>query len=270
MRVESETPMKNGGYLHKSDGEAVPYKPVKQPPRVTDTELSARFGPLARSWYVKQGEKAAELARLLGVAAWTTDVLWIGWDGSAWTIPERNHREQIIGIQRRLVSGRKICVLGSRRGLTYADDWLDYPGPVFLVEGASDVAAGLTLGLCVVGRPSNIGGVEYLVKLLGKRAADRRIIVVGERDEKDRMALVRHKAECRCCGQCFPGMYGAKTVAARLAQRLERLIPWALPPAPHKDLRGWLNSHKADPEDEKTMLRIGKVFSHRMVREAKA
>ena len=98
--------------------------------------------------------------------------------------------------------------------MIYADNWLNYSGPVFIVEGPSDVAAGITLGLCVVGRPSNIGGVDLLAQLL--RNVHRKIIVIAERDQKKHNELSeatrkQHDPKCKFCLKCFPGGAGAKS-----------------------------------------------------------
>jgi hypothetical protein len=234
-----------------------------QTKRLTDTEQSAKFGPLCRSWYVNKADEVDRLTEVLGVARWTLDALHVGWDGQAWTFPEQNHCGQIIGANRRFVNGEKVCVFGSRRGLTYIDYWSDTPGPVFIVEGGSDVAAGLTLGLCMVGRPSNVGGLEYLKRLL-LRHTDRRIIVVAERDEKDRAALNgRHDPNCRCCGQCYPGKFGAIETSKRLSLMLNRIVAWSFLPDGAKDLRKWLNSRKSNPTDEQAMGRLARSLTRR-------
>jgi hypothetical protein len=242
------------GYIYTISDEPVQFVPRLVERRVTDSELHVRLAPRCRAWYVNQEAKVKELADTLGVAPWALDALHVGWDGSAWTFPEVNHLGQIIGVNRRLQDGKKIMAVGSRRGLTYASDWLDYYGPIFVVEGGSDVAAGLTLGLCVVGRPSNTGGVDYLVRLLGKH--DRKVILLAERDEKDRSQIVRHDPACKCCGRCYPGKFGAIETAKRLSTRMEKLIHWSFLPDGAKDLRAWLNSRDTNPMNEAAMKRI--------------
>ena len=257
MRVKSDRPMKNGGFMHKlTDSLGTPERIIRpKEKRPTDLELHARFAPLCRSWYVGRDEATRRLAETLGVATWALDALHVGWDGEAWTFPEVNPHGHIIGVNRRFPDGKKLCLLGSRRGLTFAEDWADAPGPIFVVEGGSDVAAGLTLGLCVVGRPSNMGGVEYLVRLLGKH--DRRVVLLAERDKKDRSKLLPtlHDPSCQCCGQCFPGKFGAIETAKRLSVRLSKLVHWSFLPS-EKDMRAWLNSSGANPNNEQAMMWI--------------
>ena len=145
--------------------------------------------------------------------------------------------------------------------------WDDYPGPCYIVEGASDVAAGLTIGLCTVGRPSNLGGVEYLVKLLA--GFDREIIVMGERDQKphDQLAdkmQVGHEEDCMGCHRCWPGLYGAERTSEALRERLKRPVAFAFPPGRAKDVRAYVQIHHPKSEDE--CLSLGKMFSESLTK----
>jgi len=261
------------GWLYLKDGQLPPQQPrylPKPKKRLTDAELHTQMAPYARHYYRKRGAEVATLATQLGVAKWTLDALMVGWGKlygkSCWTFPERNPTGRIVGINARFsesVGGKsKLCVSGSRRGLTYVDNWADYPGPVLIVEGGSDTAAGLTLQRAVVGRPSCTGGVDYLVRLLGKLPRERRIIVVAERDRKKHEELspkvrARHFRYCNGCMQCWPGRSGATETAKRLTKRLGRRVIWLLPSGA-KDLRDWLNKREADVEDTDAMAKLGK------------
>ncbi len=138
-------------------------------------------------------QRRQELAALLGVTATALEQLRVGpWgfkDGLHWLFPERDAAGRIIGLNRRYQDGKKIAWQGSQRGLLYGDDWQRFDGPVYLVEGPSDTAALLSLGLCVVGRPSNTGGVEHLIELLATLRSDREVIVLGENDRKPHGSL---------------------------------------------------------------------------------
>ena len=188
----------------------------------TDKELHALWAPRARHWWKGQEAQVGKLAAVLGVASWALDELLCGWDGKAWTFPERNADGLIIGVNRRFEDGGKRCATGSRRGLTYSETWADNPGPVLLVEGQSDAATGITLGVAVIGRPSNTGGVAMLGKLLG-RHPERRVVVMGERDRK---------ADGRA-----PGVDGGRSVCQALTRRLGSRVGVRLPPDGAKDLR---------------------------------
>jgi len=138
----------------------------------------------------------------------------------------------VIGIGTRHLDGRKLFIPGGRRGLIYAPDWQQSDGPVLLVEGLSDTAAAMSMGLSAIGRPSATGGVDLLADLLKDTPDQRSIIVLGENDPK--------------ADGSWPGREGAVSVATKLAEKLRRPIGWALPPDEAKDLRAWLQTHDHD------------------------
>src|SRR5262249_33724687 len=144
-------------------------------------------------------------------------------------VPERDHAGRIIGISKCYQDDSKRQVPGSRRGLCYSQDMLTSDGPIIIVEGASDTAAGLTLGITsIIGRPSHTGGVEPPAKRLAEPAkAGRQIIVLGENDRK--------------ADGTWPGQHGAVTVAQQLADAWGVPVLWSMPPDGAKDLRAWLN-----------------------------
>jgi len=236
MRIESQKPTKNGGWIWPlSETVASEWQHVKvsRKPCRTNSELDAIWRPRSIRW---QEHGRCELDRLATVLGVTIMALWelnTGWDGKAWTFPERDEGGLVLGISRRFEDGHKRCAVGSRRGLTYSDRWNEPPGPVLLVEGASDVAAGITLGLSVIGRPSNRGGLEYLARLLPK--AKRKIIVIGERDRKP--------------DGRWPGWDGCRSVAVGLSKALRRGVTARLLPEA-KDLRAWLNKSGPDATGE--------------------
>ena len=266
-------PGKREGWLHRLIDNPMPQQPryfPKQKKRLTDAEMHAKWAPQARHYFRGRQDKVNELAVQLGVAKWTLDALMVGYakifGKMCWTFPERNSAGWIVGVRRRFVvpiDGKdKMCMPDARPALTYVDNWADYPGPVLIVEGGSDTAAGLTLQRAVVGRPSCTGGVEYLVRLLGKLPPKRRIIVVAERDRKKHEDLspkvkARHWQRCPGCMQCWPGRSGATATAKRLTKRLGRRVIWLLPSGA-KDLRDWLNQQGLDVEDTDAMAELGK------------
>ena len=181
------------------------------------------FAPMAAN-FRQQANQAVllELATKLGVSVEALTDLHVGRNGTAWTFPERDADGQIIGIVMRTSSGEKTSKKGSKRGLTMAWPLADYAGasvdaPVVVVEGGSDTAAGLSLGLPTIGRPSATGGVELLKSLLlGRHAA-----IIGENDQAGR------------------------TGAGKVADALVDVCPSvrvAYPPEGVKDLRSWLRS----------------------------
>ena len=101
------------------------------------------------------------------------------------------------------------------------------PGTVLVVEGASCVAACLSMGIAAIGRPTN-RSARYIANYL----RGREFIVVGEMDAKSSGA--------------WPGRDGAEAVAKVLANELGRDIRWALPPDGAKDARSFVNGRKLD------------------------
>jgi hypothetical protein len=111
-----------------------------------------------------------------------------------WTWPEVDAHGNVLCINRRFVRPfsiqggaptPKARMGGGKEGLVIPTNYRTCDGPILLVEGESDVMAGALCGLCCVGRPSNVGGVEHLIELLRDVPADRHIIVQGENDQKE-------------------------------------------------------------------------------------
>jgi hypothetical protein len=183
-------------------------------------------------------ESRRQLAKDLGLPESCLSSLEpIGYDpykdwGPSWTFPERDAQGHIIGLTaRRCSDGEKKAYAGGRRGLTLPDGWMEREGTILLVEGASCVLAATAMGLPAVGRPSNKGGVGFLAEIL-KDVKDRPFVVVGEYDPSP-------KGE-------WPGKEGAIYTATGLAEKLNRPVPWVLPPKGSKDTRKWILDQKPD------------------------
>lgn len=192
-------------------------------------------------------EQTKRLAADLGVTTAALGALGIGWasandlrgmkaSGAGWsqsyhdgafTFPERDGNGRIVGLSLRAMDGRKGAPSGAKRGLCIPSTMKDRTDPVLIVEGASDVAACVVLGLAVCGRPSNAGGADALAQLLDSRS----VLVVGENDQKNSGA--------------WPGRDGAKRIAAQLAAAWEGPVSWTLPPSGTKDVRAWLQTRIA-------------------------
>ncbi len=177
-----------------------------------------------------QGELSA-LAKQLHVSPDALKRIGVGWNRHqhVYTFPESDASGQIVGINRRWIDGRQKAMHKSRRGLVLLDG-VDRTKPLLIPEGASDVAAAVTVELQAVGRPSARGGIEHLTELLADWSGE--IIVVGENDRKK--------------NGNWPGRDGAIRVAGALARRLGRSFMWALPPDDAKDLREWVQREAPD------------------------
>ncbi len=232
------------GYLYMLstgllDAQCLP--PVKKVRSRTDEEMDTLWRPRVKRWREQGRSEVGRLALVLGVSVSALRELATGWDGKAWTIPERNGTGLIVGVSRRFEDGAKRCAKGSRRGLTYSSKWKMLCGPVLIVEGASDVAAGITLGLAAVGRPSNTGGRDMLAELF--RTSERKLIVIGERDRKP--------------DGRWPGMEGRNSIAAGLGKRLGRIVIARLLPDDAKDLRVWLAGTGVEASNVEACRRVG-------------
>ncbi len=255
-RVADGSKRENGGgqFLHilREDWRERDWTPPPFPKRVTARPSCRDFRSVADAGFSHPdaAQKRFELAGQLGVEPTSLERLGVGWDTpkrcqSRWTTPERDATGKVIGVSTRRIGGGKGFVPGGKRGLTYSDDWQSGNGPILLVEGGSDTAALLSLGLSTLGRPSNVGGVELLAELLRDVPDERELIVVGENDRKvhDELkpaARERHKSDCDWCSTCWPGKFGAIRTAKKLSQLLCRKVGWCLSPDDTKDAREWL------------------------------
>ena len=185
-------------------------------------------------------ETRQTLADALGLPAEVLQTLDVGFNpsdsnGPCWTFPEKDGRGNIVGIMRRYADGSKRAVRGGQRGLHIPSGWRNHPGPVFLVEGASDTLALTSWSLSAIGRPSCRGGVAFLAELLRPVEAGRMILTVGENDARETSA-----------GLDWPGRDGAREIALQLSERLGRPVLWTLPPDGSKDVRAWAAAHREE------------------------
>jgi len=204
MRVTSDKPCKNGGYLHPVGSLPVARPVYRQ--RETDS-VTKDFADLLASW-PKNG--VAVLAATLGVTTDSLESLGCVWAElyRAWAFPMRNGNGEIIGIRLRNDEGHKWAVKGSKQGLFCSS----YPASEtgFVTEGPTDTAAAISIGLWAVGRPSCLGGTEHL-KTLFRNKGVRRAVLLADNDQ--------------------PGIQGAERLASEIG------LPTALLVLPAKDVR---------------------------------
>lgn len=233
MRVESDKPAPKGGWFHRLDEPLPPVPPTKS------VEKKRDWTKECRKMYEHAGaeEKRRQVAEHLHVTVTALERLrvGIGWDEwnhqefSSW--PSRDHTGRCIGYVRRYSDGVKRTNKGGSTGVFYTYEWWKHSGPVYIVEGGSDVAACETWHLCSIGRASNVHGGEFIRRMI--RGLHKRIIVIGERDEKPekRGGIPSCPANCTGCMWCWPGKFGMDKVAAEL-KCLGLMIP-----EPYKDMR---------------------------------
>ena len=160
-RVEEGSIKQNAGgqFLYRlKDDEDFRKRPranVVKPKRELPVKPKPDWQALSAQWFNAPTAEShrKQLAKFLAVSCDSLRELEVGFNGTAWTIPERDDERVVIGISRRIRNGRKLRMKDSKSGLTFAKSWNEGSGPILLPEGASDVAALLTMGLNAVGRP---------------------------------------------------------------------------------------------------------------------
>lgn len=185
----------------------------------------------------------ASLAEHLGVTVPSLEAVGFGMlprleddnpHGPCWASPEKDAAGAPVGLLCRCQDGKKRRSKGSTNGLSYSSDWSPpTSGLLPIVEGPTDVAAMLSVGIPAIGRPTNTPGkkkkapwLDWLAQMLRDLPADVDLVVVGENDQKGD-------------GQ-WPGREGCELTAEGLAERLGRPVRWCMPPPEVKDVRAWL------------------------------
>ena len=141
---------------------------------------------------------------------------------------------------RRYADGSKRTNPGGTTGVFYVPTWYTHPGPVFIVEGGSDVAACESHNLNAIGRASNVYGAHWIKQMIRQCCPEKLIVVVGERDENPgkRGIVSSCTANCRGCAFCWPGWFGMKKVADELGGKAVGVL---VPPGV-KDMRDLLTA----------------------------
>ena len=222
MRVESPTPSRGdaGGWLHYSHD--APRQPrarrfrVLAPAGIDFARLTDQFSDAATEARVEA------LSAQLGVTPDALRATGIGWNQRqhAWAWPMHDHHFRIVGIRLRDArTHRKYAVTGSKQGVFLAEcpDHFAAAPLVVVTEGPTDLCAASDLGFTAIGRPSCNGGTKYIAAL----TRGKEVVVVRDADEA--------------------GRRGAGALVASLLPTV-RSVRVIEPPAPHKDLRAWLQA----------------------------
>ena len=220
MRVQSDRPVRNGGWLHR-----IAAAPPPAPPRVYVPEAE-RLHP--RDWLAilasyGRGTRDRDLRRVagkLGVSGESLGRLGVCWAAPhrAWAFPMADPARNIIGIRLRAEDGRKWAVAGSHNGLFFPVG-LQGASPLLVCEGPTDTAALLGLGYDAIGRPSCTGAVEMVIEVV-RRLRCRDVVVVADADG--------------------PGIDGADRLARALTETGRR--PKVIRPLQGKDARAWVRA----------------------------
>lgn len=220
MRVKSDRPTRNGGWLHRTAAAPQPprppcrvYLPTPQPERNWPALLerwARHTSPAQHGW----------LAHILGVSAASLRRLGAALSDrpGVWAFPMFDAARQVIGIRLRAEDGRKWAVAGSHNGLFWPDG-LAGVGSLLVCEGPTDTAALLDLGYDAIGRPSCTGAVEMVTEVVRRRRR-RDVVVVADADG--------------------PGIDGADRLARALTEACRR--PKVIRPLEGKDARAWVRA----------------------------
>lgn len=213
MRVQSDRPAKNGGWIHRLS-DPIPLAPSIEPPK--DHLIQPCFSSMWREWRLGTGPGMLnEYAQSLGVsdeALYDLGSAW-AWQHKAWAFPMHDGAGNITGIRLRDNSGHKWAVKGSKQGIFLPRRWPNVPEVALICEGPTDTAAVLSIGFLAMGRPSCLG-CEDIVAATIKRLAIRRVVIVADNDG--------------------PGKVGAAKLAAGLRVPNKTIVP------PGKDIREWV------------------------------
>ena len=210
MRVSSDKPMRNGGWLHSLGGRSIKLPPREPPkPKINCTEIMREL------WRSTTDMQRARLAETLGVSVVAIRCVGACWyqEYHAWAFPMVNANRSIVGIRLRNDAGRKWAVTGSSQGIFFPTGTIPQ-ATAYVTEGPTDLAAALTLGLFAIGRPSCSGAVADTVTAI-KRSGCTRAVLLADNDG--------------------PGTAGARMLAKQLD------IPSCITVLPTKDVRAFLN-----------------------------
>ena len=198
MRIQSNKPTNNGGYLHilKERPKNYQYRPAlivkeEKKPTIDSNALIFKWRNQTKPGQI---EKLADDLGVSSLALQRLDAVWAQ-EHNAWAFPMRNEHSRIIGIRLRNNSGFKWAVKGSNAGLFIPAGLRSRQ--LLIVEGPTDTAAGLTLGFDTIGRQSCVGQEDLVCKWLNNKRYDEIILLI----DHDKLNPVTGK---------YPGYEGAK------------------------------------------------------------
>ena len=227
-RIESPKKMGSAGWLHKLNGQvaAPPTSRARPALAAPPPDWGDKFDGFQAAMSL---ERRAAIAQDLHVSEESLFALRTGWsiENDALAFPMRDEQRRIVGFRLRTMRGDKFAVTGSRNAL-FIPCLEPLEDRVYICEGPTDCAALLTLGggLFAVGRPSNTGAEEMIVRLFGRfeRRRVREALILADRDEN--------------------GSMGERTTlrgARQLAQALGRIgVRSTILRPPAKDMRAWV------------------------------
>lgn len=200
MRVQSDHPCKNGGWLHPINGERKRAIPTPAPrPVINCKRLIQEWTTQTRSeWLQAFGKQIGMTEQALRTlnCCWSTP-------HHAWAFPMFNGYGNMVGIRLRAQSGKKFSVTGSHQGLFIPKDGWDQM--LMLTEGPTDCAAAIDLGYWAIGRPSCSGGANEVITFVKQRKV-RRAVIVSDNDSPGVLgsAELQRRLPCSSCILVLP------------------------------------------------------------------
>lgn len=190
-----------------------PVVPIRK--AIPDKPLDAE--PLWKRWFDSTDFHLLDgFGIALGVDTDSLRAIGCAWSNvNAWAFPMRDQLGKVIGIRLRNNQGEKWAVKGSKAGLFIPSDYAHaQDGICYLVEGPTDLAAAMTIGLNAIGRAACLGQEQMILDYVRRKRVERLVIVTDNDD---------------------PGIRGA--------EKLQSMLPilsciW-IPPA--KDVREFVN-----------------------------
>lgn len=198
-------------YIHRLSGSTVTVVKRREAPERPQIDSKALMDDWAKT---TTPEHLSRLSQDLGVKASSLMELGVVWSNKhlAFAFPMCDGFARVIGIRLRCWNGNKWSVRGSHNGIFYPRT--TEQDTLWIVEGATDTCAGLSLGLYTVGRPSCSGGLMELKDLVTRKYQIKRVIIIADNDT--------------------PGLDGAE----RLVEHL--FVPCCVIVLPCKDLREFI------------------------------
>ncbi|MDE2103842.1 MAG: hypothetical protein KGL39_41780 [Patescibacteria group bacterium] len=213
MRVESQRPSKNamGGWIHSLDADAkkfIPRHVDTEQPTIDASKVMQEF-----SFDTIESE-LSKFAESLGVTSQSLKMLGCqrAKKHHAWAFPMKDGSGRTVGIRLRGDDGSKFAIRGSRQGIFLPNCHTDKTA--YIVEGVSDTAALISIGLFGFGRPQCCGSIAVITATVS-RLRIQEVIIIADNDE--------------------PGIKGAKQLSSELD------IPSCILLPPCKDLRQMLS-----------------------------
>lgn len=145
-------------------------------------------------------DRRNELTERLGLSGYSLMRMGMGWIDAntlrerldtkckgrgCWTFPMRDASERIVGVRLRTEDNFKYAIDSSTAGL-FIPAGERSSATLTIVEGPTDTAAALDMGLDAIGRPSNTGGADDIRRWLATRGRDiSDVIIIIDRDQPD-------------------------------------------------------------------------------------